>query len=239
MALMMQSDDFHLKSRTSVTGILVSGILLLTSCAFLSTGNAAPEAQEYRSEPGIPESPVVFADDFSGTDGGWTQTSTDSGSSVAYSHEGLEFNINESEKDYWSTRNGEYGNIGVGVDASKLGGPDDNTFGVICRYKDPGNYYAFLISSDGYYGILKVKDSTYTLLSGKNMDYDAGIVRGRGTNRVLGICSQDELGLFVNGKLLTIVQDPDLTEGKIGLIAGTTSSPGTDILFDNLILYQQ
>jgi len=239
MARIIQSDDFQMTSRTLITGILFTGILLLTSCAFLSAGDATPEVQEYRSEPGIPESPVIYTDDFSGTDGGWTQASTNSGSSVAYSHEGLEFIINESEKDYWSTRNGEYGNIGVGVDASKLGGPDDNTLGVICRFKDPGNYYAFLISSDGYYGILKVKDGTYTLLSGKNMDYDAGIVRGRGTNRVLGICSQDMLGLFVNGKLLTIVQDTDLTEGKIGLIAGTTSSPGTDILFDNLILYQQ
>jgi hypothetical protein len=122
---------------------------------------------------------------------------------------------------------------------SKLGGPDDNSFGVICRYHDAENFYAFLVSSDGYYGIIKVKDGNYALLSGKNMDFNSGIVRGRGTNRVLGVCSEDELGLFVNGSLLTIVQDSDFTEGQIGLISGSNATSGTDILFDNLILYQQ
>ncbi len=71
------------------------------------------------------------------------------------------------------------------------------------------------------------------------MDFNAGIVRGRGTNRILGVCQEDELGLFVNGNLLTIVQDGDFTQGRIGLISGTTTTAGTDILFDNLILYQQ
>ena len=146
---------------------------------------------------------------------------------------------NEVEKDYWSTREGEYGNVAVGVDASKLGGPDDNSFGVICRYRDAENFYAFLVSSDGYYGIIKLKDGNYSLLSGKNMDFNSGITRGRGTNRILGICSEDELGLYVNGSLLTIVQDSDFTDGRIGLISGSNATPGTDILFDNLILYQQ
>ena len=222
-----------------VPGIIAASLMLLPACSLLSADLMRQKTPVFGSEPGIPESQVLFSDDFSANYGGWSLTSTQGGSSVSYAHQGLEFIINEKDQDYWSTMPGEYSNIGVGVDASKLGGPDDNTFGVICRYKDAENFYAFLISSDGYYGIIKVKDGIYSLLSGKNMDYDAGIVRGLGTNRVLGICSQDELGLFVNGKLLTIVQDPDLTEGRVGMIAGTNAAPGTDILFDNMILYQQ
>jgi hypothetical protein len=220
-------------------GIIAAILLLLPACSMLPADLVAQKTPEFGSEPGIPESQILFSDDFSAKNGGWSLTSTDSGSSVAFTHQGLEFIINEKDQDFWSTLAGEYSNIGVGVDAGKLGGPDDNTFGVICRYQDAENFYAFLISSDGYYGIIKIKDGKYSLLSGKNMDYDAGIVRGKGTNRILGICSQDELGLFVNGKLLTIVQDPDLIEGRVGMIAGTNAVPGTDILFDNLILYQQ
>jgi hypothetical protein len=215
------------------------GVFLLSGCSVLSSGNSQSNDPFYGSEEGIPQSQILFQDDFSQTGGGWTTTSSTAGSSVGYSHQGLDFLINEDEKDYWSTREGDYSNIALGVDASKLGGPDDNTFGVICRYLDGENFYAFLVSSDGYYGIIKVKDGQYSLLSGKNMDFNAGIVRGRGTNRILGVCQEDELGLFVNGKLLTIVQDTDFTQGRIGLISGTTATAGTDILFDNFTLYQQ
>lgn len=217
---------------------MVLSLLPLAGCSLLGVGAAEP-TPDSGSEPGIPESPILFKDDFSSEQGGWSTTYPSSGSTVSYAHQGLEFYVNESEKDYWSIREGEYSNTGIGVDVSKLGGPDDNSFGVICRYQDAGNFYAFLVGSDGYYGIIKVKDGKYSLLSGNTMDYDARINKGRGTNRVLGICSQDELGLFVNGNLLTIVQDADLATGRIGLIAGTGAAPGADILFDNITIYQQ
>ncbi len=205
----------------------------------MDRGNSNSPSQIYGSEDGISESLILFQDDFNQTGSGWTTLSSPEGSSVAYAHQGLEFINFEKEKDYWSHREGEYSNVAVGVDSAKLGGPDDNTFGVICRFVDNGNFYALLISSDGYYGIIKVKDGNYSLLSGSNMDYSPSIVRGAGPNRILGVCSEDELGLFVNGTLLTIVQDTDFTQGRIGLISGTNAKPGTDILFDNLIIYQQ
>lgn len=218
---------------------LFSGLILLPACSILGIGGGQSSEPVYGSEAGIPKSQILYSDDFSRQNGGWTTTESPSGSKVAYAHQGLEFLIHDVERDYWSTRDADYGDVGVGVDASKLGGPDDNTFGVICRFQDEKNFYAFLISSDGYYGIVKVKNGNYALLSGKNMDYSAGIVRGSGTNRVLGVCAEDYLGLFVNGQLMTIVQDGDFARGKTGLIAGANSIPGTDILFDNLIIYQQ
>jgi hypothetical protein len=214
-------------------------IILASGCSIINGLGSHLSEPSYGSEPGIPDSPILFQDDFSQAGIGWKTSYSGEGSSVDYSHQGLEFYNNEVDKDYWSTREGEYGNVAVGVDASKLGGPDDNSFGVICRYHDAENFYAFLVSSDGYYGIIKVKDGNYSMLSGKSMDFNSGIVRGRGSNRILGVCSEDELGLYVNGSLLTIVQDSDFTDGRIGLISGSNATPGTDILFDNLILYQQ
>ena len=214
-------------------------ILLAHGCSALAGLNPNPSEPVYGSEAGIPESQILYQDDFNKPGSGWTTSFSPQGSSVDYAHQGMEFYVNEVDKDYWSTREGDLYNIAVGVDAAKLGGSDDNNFGVICRYRDANNFYAFLVSSDGYYGIIKVKDGFYSLLSGRNMDFNAGIVRGRGTNRILGVCSEDELGLFVNGNLLTIVQDSDFAGGRIGLISGSNSSPGTDILFDNLTVYQQ
>jgi hypothetical protein len=212
-------------------------LILLCACDALPFLQASTPATA--SEAGIPESQLLYSDDFSSQDSGWSRHSSAEGSSIDYAHQGLEIRINEPDKDYWSTRPDDFSDVGVAVDISKLGGPDDNLFGVICRFQDQDHYYAFLASSDGYYGIIKVVDGKYSLLSGKNMDYDAGIVRGIGTNRMAGICEQDYLGLYVNGKLLTIVQDSDLKTGKIGVIAGTNAAPGVDILFDNFILYKR
>ena len=33
--------------------------------------------------------------------------------------------------------------------------PDNNAYGVICRYTDLQNFYVFLVSADGYYAIGK------------------------------------------------------------------------------------
>ena len=38
-----------------------------------------------------------------------------------------------------------------------------NSFGVICRYQDEENFYAGLITSDGYAGIFEVKEGIYHL----------------------------------------------------------------------------
>jgi hypothetical protein len=46
--------------------------------------------------------------------------------------------------------------VRIEVDAVKMAGPDLNDIGVICRYKDPSNFYFFSVSSDGYYGVSKV-----------------------------------------------------------------------------------
>jgi len=95
-----------------------------------------------------------------------------------------------------------------------------------------------LISSDGYYGILKVRQGAYSLLSGTTMDYSNEINRARGTNRVRGDCIGPNLALFVNGNLLVQVADMDFSAGKTGLIAGSHDVIGVDILFDNFIVYQ-
>ena len=42
----------------------------------------------------------------------------------------------------------------------------------------------------------------------------------------------------MNGQQLIQVQDAEFTAGDVGLIAGTYDVPGTDIRFDNFIVYQ-
>jgi hypothetical protein len=61
---------------------------------------------------------------------------------------------------------------------------------------------------------------------------------GTALNRLRADCVADRLTLYVNGEKLVEVQDTEFASGDVGLIAGTYQSAGTDIRFDNFIVYQ-
>ncbi len=179
---------------------------------------------------------VMFFDDFSDAEGGWT-TLDDEAARIAYEQEGLRFTINSPNYDYWSTPSMRFSDVTVAVEAKTLGGPEDNDFGLICRYQDEDNYYALLISSDGYGGIIKVKDGLYQVLNNpEGLEFGAMILTGKETNQLRADCIDDRLALYVNHELFLEVRDSDFTYGKVGLTAGSFAQAGVDILFDNFFV---
>jgi hypothetical protein len=178
---------------------------------------------------------ILFQDDFSDPNSGWL-TLHDGDQLVDYQQDGLRFYITESQFDYWSVPNLSFGDVHVEVNATKLGGPDDNDFGVICRYKDEGHFYGFLVSSDGYYGISKMVDGEHELLGSNNMQPSDVINTGAASNTLTVDCIGNTLRLSVNGTTLLEVQDGDYASGDVGLLAGTFDTAGVDILFDNFIV---
>ncbi len=136
--------------------------------------------------------------------------------------------------DSWANPSGQsYADVSIEVDATKNGGPDDNDFGVICRYQDVDNFYYGLVSSDGYYGIMKVVDASSEQLGNSELQSSATINQGSATNQIRLVCAGDELSLYVNGQLVDQQVDSTFEQGNVGLLAGTYDIPGTDILFDN------
>jgi len=59
---------------------------------------------------------------------------------------------------------------------------------------------------------------------------------GNTSNRIQAICSSDELSLTVNGEEILATKDLSLNNGDVGLIAGSYSEPGTDVLFDDFVV---
>ena len=61
---------------------------------------------------------------------------------------------------------------------------------------------------------------------------------GSASNHIRADCVGDTLTLYVNGMQLAQVKDARFPAGDVGLIAGTYATPGTDIRFDDFIVYQ-
>jgi hypothetical protein len=225
-------------TRMSHPFLLLFLFILLPSCTIFDQTVEINQNPTYGTEVGLENSLVLYEDDFSNPESGWQTFSSDSGSAVTYEHQGLRFFINEENTDHWSIQNINIQDVQLAVDASKIGGPDDNIFGLICRFTEENSFYEFVISSDGYYAILKIINGEYVMLSGDSMDFHSAINLGRGTNRIRADCVGDQLSLFINNQLIESVKNDEIIAGRIGLIAGTTSESGTDILFDNFVLYQ-
>jgi hypothetical protein len=125
----------------------------------------------------------------------------------------------------------------VEVDATKNGGPDENNMGVICRFQNNDEFYYGLITSDGYYGIVKMAQGEFSVIGREYIEYSDLINQGDATNHIRLDCIDDVLTLYVNGNLLDQQTDSDYPSGQSGLIIGTYDTPGTDILFDDFYVY--
>jgi hypothetical protein len=178
--------------------------------------------------------PTLFQDDFSDPTSGWA-TQRSPNQIMDYENNSFRIWVNQPNYDYWSVPNLRFTDIRVEVTASKVAGPDDNDFGVICRYKDSNNFYSLLISSDGYYGIGKRKDGVHQIIGGEGMKHSSIILTGNAKNRLRADCVGPSLTLYVNDEKLLEVQDSDFAVGDVGLLAGSFSSAGVDILFNNFV----
>ena len=184
-----------------------------------------------------PSGRVLFSDDFSAPTSGWNQVTAASGESI-YLDGAYRIFVNEANVDIWSKPGKSFKDARIEVDAFKVGGERDNRFGLICRAVDDDSFYIFIISSDGYYGIGLIDGQDYKLLGMDALQPSDAIRLGSASNHIRADCVGDTLTLTVNGVQLAQVQDARFTSGDVGLIAGTYDTPGTDIRFDDFIVYQ-
>lgn len=200
-------------------------LLLLSSLACSLTG-----IQKLAS------SDVLFSDDFSNTDKKWDQVDETS-RSTSYYNGGYRILINETNSDAWANPgNGSFTDVSIEVDATKNGGTDDNDFGLICRYGDIDKFYYAVMSSDGYYGILKMTTNGGTILGAENLLESNDIKMGDATNHVRFDCVGPTLTLYINGNKVAEQSDSDYSTGNVGMIAGSFDTPGVDIFFDDFIV---
>jgi len=155
------------------------------------------------------------------------------------------------------------------VQGRAIAGPVDNGFGVVFRLQDQGNgsfsddsYYLFLISSDGYYRLVRVIEGVERVVSDwiDSTAIEIGIdavnaleVRASGDSFAFAIngnpvslCiptdptgkSTYSGGGCVGGTMVETLRDSTIANGRIGVgaISTETGDAGVIVEFDNLIV---
>ncbi len=209
---------------------IMLAVLLLASLA-CSMGGALDSTDTGSSDT---SSKVLFSDDFSNPNSGWPSSDED-GDFLGYADGSYRIFVSDTELLLFATSADSFqSDIHIEIDATKVGGPDDNYFGLICRYQDRDNFYFFLLSSDGYAGIGMYLNDEIQFLSGEQFNQTEAINQGNATNRISADCIGDQLTLYANGEQVATATDSTFSSGYVGVIARANADPGVDILFDNI-----
>lgn len=211
----------------------ISSLLILMA---LSLACATSPATALPSQAAVPSGSVLFQDDFSRQTTGWDRMLVSEGI-MDYDAGGYRILVNALQTNFWATPRRSFSNVRIEVDTGKLAGPDENRIGVICRFHQ-NNYYFFIISSDGFYGIGLFKDGQAVLLGQSEMQSSSNINKGLAVNHLRADCAGNMLTFYVNGFQIAQAQDSTLASGDVGMLAGTFETPGVDVVFDNFVVLQ-
>ncbi|HEX2989998.1 MAG TPA: hypothetical protein VHO49_04925 [Anaerolineales bacterium] len=204
---------------------LLSSFLLLSACA------SVPVPPISTTNPGD----VLYEEQFEDNTTGWARIANDNGI-MDYDGGGYRILVRQPRLNIWSTSEQNFGDVRVEADVIRLNGPDENRMGLLCRYRD-GDYYFFMISNDGYYGIGKFIGGMTLLLGQSEMQTSDAIQAGT-MNHLRADCIGDKLTFYINFTEVASATDSDFPSGDVGVLAGAFSEPGVDVLFDNFVVLQ-
>jgi hypothetical protein len=204
--------------RTLPGALAVLALLALTGCRLSDLTTPAGEA--------------MFRDDFSSAWSGW-ESSQAPGSLTHFQDGRMHVAIPGESASVITVPGLEFGDVQIEVDAEKVTGTDVNRIGLVCRYKDPQNFYFFVVSSDGFYGLGKVSGGEANLLGMTEMQRSEAVEAQVEPIHLRADCVGQELTLYINGSRQAVAADPEHPSGDAGLFAGTSSEAGLEVAFDN------
>jgi hypothetical protein len=121
------------------------------------------------------------------------------------------------------------------VQTVHLTGGAANTYGVIFRYIDSGNFYRFDISGDGLWGVSRRQGdqwiSIVELTASPNIH-----TAPPAANALRLVARADEFVFYANDLEVGRIRDNNLPVGRIGLFASTFEEAPIQVSFDDLVV---
>lgn len=176
----------------------------------------------------------------------------------------MHLRVEEDGTQIYSASAHYYDNFDLTLIAQAVDGDLDNGFGIVFRQKNRRNFYTFLISSDGYYRLIRRVDGVPKVLSNwhpsEAINQDIGAV-----NEIRVIGYADRFQFYINGQQLELcvpdspdgestpnnftgecvggqwvdtLMDDSIDFGRIGVTLAVEGQPtGPEIAFDNVVIY--
>jgi hypothetical protein len=199
----------------------------------IAQGDVDEEIANHIAE--IRERAPDIVDEFSSDDSSW-ETFYDGETSIFYRNRRLNFAIDVEDTIIWTAGDHSPRSFYLELDTIHRDGSLDNQLGIVFRYQDRDNFYLFSISSDGYYSLFaQIEDEWGDIVKWNVSDV---IETGDGSRNTLGLLVEgNTYTLLINDYLIATVTDDALTEGAIGMAAGSFSEAPVEVAFDNYRLW--
>jgi hypothetical protein len=203
-------------------------VAILCCVAVIATvGSLAPGGS--RAAPAVEPGEALFADDFVDDQNGWVQDA-DTG---AYIDGELHLicDVPGRSQPQWFYTPAEFDNIAFEVQATKVGGPDQQ-YGLIFGTEN-GEFFLFGLAENGLYCLTRWTGSDWFYIV--DFTFSPHINQGDAPN-TLSVCRRDQgIELYVNGEYLQTVTMRSDIEESIGLFVG---AEGMHVSFDNVRVYE-
>jgi hypothetical protein len=223
---------FRKKTLPALTGRALPVILLLvTSLLTVMAAAVQPVLAE------TPAEKLVITDDFSNPDSGWDISSD---YTAAPTYTGKEYSIFVKMANlpvrFLNRKIGELSDFMAEVDIRETEPTKSGYVGILFRYQDNQNYYAFMInnSNRSFEIIRRMGERENPLQRWTTSNY---IKPESATNRLKILCKGTQIEAYANGNKLCTVSDTTFTKGYLGFEVDTFTAPQT-YLFSNLKVYR-
>ncbi|MBU1747044.1 MAG: immune inhibitor A [Chloroflexi bacterium] len=187
--------------------------------------------------PQLPEKWLILHDDFTAEESGWETVNAATGS-TRYADGEFVIQVTAAHQLIVSMLPVDVGEIEFAATAHQDEGDPDNLYGLVLRYTDADNFYAFLVNRSNQYALLCRANGQWS--TPQNWTQSDAVQRGGNTLRVEARGAR--IALYANDELLTTVEDDallaqGLDRGRVGLAAATFGSPPTTAIFQEAWLY--
>lgn len=178
---------------------------------------------------------LLLADDFSDNRSGWLEAD-EAESSQGYRTDRFFFEVKAPDLLVWDNPGVNFRDFALEIEALQMAGAPENSYGVLFRYLDEGNFYRFDLTGDGRYAVFKLENEEWITL----MDWvESTAIKPQGeVNLVRVICQGPRMTFYSNGQELTSVKDDSFERGDVGLFGSTFTEPNIVVEFDNLHVWE-
>lgn len=178
--------------------------------------------------------PPLFSDNFNQDRGFW-DLFTEPGASAQLVGGQLALTVSKPGAVALSISAINVSDFDVSVTATLASGDPTNSFGLVFRYIDNGNFYRFDLTGDGLWGISRrMGDQWISII---DLQKSAVLHPGVGqTNFLRLVARAADFTFYANGSPLGSVHDNNLPIGRIGLFASSFDQPAIQVDFDDVNL---